>query len=96
MRDDELVDFLRWMDHTATRGWFINDLHRHRLAWLGYRALAVLARWHPIVQHDGALSVRRAFTRADWDRLLTAAGLTQPPVSVRWHLPFRWGVGCIR
>ncbi|MEI6740318.1 MAG: methyltransferase domain-containing protein [Gemmatimonadaceae bacterium] len=96
MRDEELVDFLRWMDDTATRGWFINDLHRHRLAWLGYRALAALARWHPIVQHDGALSVRRAFTRADWDRLLAAAGLTQPPVWVRWHLPFRWGVGCIR
>jgi hypothetical protein len=96
MHDDELVHFLRWMNDTAVRGWFINDLHRHRLAWLGYRALAALARWHPIVRHDGALSVRRAFTRADWDRLLTTAGLTQPPVAVRWHLPFRWGVGALR
>src|SRR5208283_1835974 len=27
--DGELVRFIRWMDGHATRGWFINDLHRH-------------------------------------------------------------------
>jgi 2-polyprenyl-3-methyl-5-hydroxy-6-metoxy-1,4-benzoquinol methylase len=96
MADAELVGFLRWMEATAVRGWFINDLHRKRLAWLGFRALAMLLRWHPIVQHDGALSVRRAFVRADWDVLLARAGLAQPPVRVRWHVPFRWGVGRLK
>ncbi len=89
MTDDELVAFIRWMQVTATRGWFINDLHRHRLAWLGFRCLAGLLRFHPIVRHDGALSVRRAFVRADWSALLAAAGVQ---ARVRWLLPFRWGV----
>lgn len=96
MDDAELVGFLRWMEATATRGWFINDLHRNRIAWAGFRLIAGLFRWHPIVRHDGALSVRRAFVRGDWDRLLAAAGLAQPPVAVRWHMPFRWGVGRLK
>ncbi|MBC7521057.1 MAG: methyltransferase domain-containing protein [Sandarakinorhabdus sp.] len=91
MTDPELIGFIRWMEATAVRGWFINDLHRHRVAWLGFRALAGVLRWHPIVRHDGALSVRRAFVRADWTRLLAAAGVDA--ARVRWHLPFRWGVG---
>ena len=96
MGDPELIGFLRWMEATAARGWFINDLHRHRLAWLGFRLLAGVLRWHPIVRHDGALSVRRAFVRADWDALVIAVGLAAPPVDVRWHLPFRWGVGRVK
>ena len=96
MSDTELVGFLRWMEATAVRGWFINDLHRHWLAWAGFRALAGLLGWHPIVRHDGALSVRRAFVRRDWDALLAAAGLAGAPIRVRWHLPFRWGVGRVK
>ena len=89
MADDELVEFLKWMDASAQVGWLINDLHRHRAAWLGFRALAAVFGWHPIVAHDGAVSVRRAFTRADWVRLLARAGVD---AEVRWHLPFRWTV----
>ena len=96
MGNAELIGFLRWMEATAERGWFINDLHRHRIAWVGFRLLATVLRWHPIVRHDGALSVRRAFVRSDWDRLLAATDIAQPPVAVRWHLPFRWGVGRVK
>ncbi len=96
MTDPELVGFLRWMDATATRGWLINDLQRHWFAWAVFSLFAGLLRWHPIVRHDGALSVRRAFVRGDWDRLLGAAGLGQPPVTVRRFLHFRWGVGRVK
>lgn len=96
MTDDELVEFLRWMDRLATRGWFVNDLHRHRIAWLGFRLLAVVMRWHPIVQHDGALSVRRAFTRAEWEQLLARAGMARESVTIRRSFPFRLCVGCMK
>lgn len=89
MHDDELVAFIQWMDATARVGWLINDLHRHWLAWAGFRLLAVVFRWHPIVAHDGALSVRRAFTRTDWQALLARAGVQ---AELRWHIPFRWTV----
>ena len=89
MDDAELAAFVRWMDGAAQVGWLINDLHRHWAAWAGFRALAAVLGWHKIVAHDGALSVRRAFTRADWARLLAQAGVQ---AQVRWHFPFRWTV----
>ena len=89
MHDVELAGFIKWMEGVSRRGWLINDLHRHPIAWAGFRALAAVLRWHPIVAHDGALSVRRAFTRRDWAALLARAGVQ---ARVRWHVPFRWTV----
>jgi 2-polyprenyl-3-methyl-5-hydroxy-6-metoxy-1,4-benzoquinol methylase len=91
MDDAEIVRFLAWMDATARRGWFVNDLHRHALAWYGFSALATLARWHPFVRHDGPLSIARSFRREDWNALLTRAGVAQH-ACVHWHFPFRYCV----
>lgn len=96
MTDDQLVRFLRWMETTATRGWFVNDLHRHILAYHGFRALSAAMRWHPMVRHDGALSVTRAFRRADWERLIAKAALDRDTLRLRWHLPFRLCLGRIK
>lgn len=95
MRDDELIGFLRWMERTARVGWFVNDLHRHALALHGFRALAAVAGWDRVVRQDGAQSVRRAFRRADWARLLQDAGLERV-ARVRAHVPFRLCVERLR
>ena len=96
MDDAGLVTFLRWMEQAAGRGWFVNDLHRHWLAWRGFQALSWAARWHDFVRHDGAVSVTRSFRRADWDRLLAEAGIDRSAVTVQWKLPFRLCVGRVR
>ncbi len=96
MDDDGVVTFLRWMEASAVKGWFVNDLHRHWLAWRGFQLLGWIARWHPFVRHDGAVSVTRSFRRDDWQRLLAAAGIDPAAVSLRWHFPFRWCVGRVR
>lgn len=94
--DDQLVGFLRWMEATAGSGWFVNDLHRHAVAYHGFRALSAVARWHRFVRHDGPLSVARAFRRDEWERLIALAGIDRAEVSLRWHLPFRLCVGRIK
>jgi 2-polyprenyl-3-methyl-5-hydroxy-6-metoxy-1,4-benzoquinol methylase len=96
MDDDEVVWFLGWMESAAKRGWFINDLHRSWIAWAGFKVIAFVLRLHPIVAHDGALSIRRSFTRADWRQLFAAAHLSEPPVELRWRFPFRWVVGRLK
>lgn len=93
LSDAEVVRFLQWMERTARVGWFVNDLHRHPLAYHGFKALSAMAGWHPMVRHDGPVSVARSFRRRDWVRLLAEAGLT---ARVRWHLPFRYCVGRLR
>ncbi len=91
--DATVVEFLRWMERTAARGWFVNDLHRHWIAYYGFRALAAVARWHRFVGHDGAVSISRAFVRADWERYLAEAPAT---AEIEWLMPFRLCVGHLR
>lgn len=85
--DAGVVRFLRWMEATASHGWFVNDLHRHWFAHHGFALLAAVMRWHRFVRHDGPLSVARAFVPADWASYLGEAGVAGAVVS--WHLPFR-------
>lgn len=94
MADAEVVRFLRWMEGRARLGWFVNDLHRHPVAYHGFAAMAAVRRWHRFVRHDGPLSVARGFRRADWRRLLAQAGVEG--ATIRWHFPFRYGVGRLR
>jgi hypothetical protein len=83
------MQFLRWIDARAMQGWLINDLHRHWLPWVAVAAGTRLLRMHPMVSHDGPISIARAVSRADWIRLLAAAGIE---AEIRWCLPFRWAV----
>lgn len=96
LADPDVVRFLRWMEAEARRGWFVNDLHRHPVPYHVFGRFAKLARLHPFVQHDGPVSILRAFDWADWHRLLAAAGLAMTPVEVRWWLPFRLTVGRLK
>ena len=87
--DGELVRFLRWMEQEAALGWFINDLSRapvpyHLLGWFA-RAL----RLHPFVQHDGPVSIARAFQPADWRELCAQAGLREDEIAIRAWMPAR-------
>lgn len=76
MTHDQLVAFLRFMDRESARGWLVNDLHRHVVAHRGFPILAALARWHPIVRHDGTLSVARSYRPAEWAPILAEASVT--------------------
>lgn len=94
MTHDQLVAFLRFMDGHARRGWFINDLHRHGFAYLGYPLLARLAGWHPIVRQDGQLSIARSYRPAEWPPILAAANVRAARVFRTF--PFRLCVEAIR
>lgn len=89
LADPLVVEFLRWMEDKAQLGWFVSDLHRHPLPHHFFRHFAKLARFHPFVQHDGLVSIARAFTAADWRRLLTTAGIDLAAAKIQWTMPFR-------
>ena len=94
MRRDELVQFLRFMEAEAGTGWFVNDLHRHALSYMGYPVLATLAGWHPIVRSDGRTSIARSYRPGEWPELLAEAGVTA--AQVERYFPFRLCVSRIR
>lgn len=89
LEDEEIVAFLRWMETTASHGWFINDLERAEWSSRMFGRLP----WHPLVRHDGPVSFRRAFRRDDWLRLLAAAEIPREAVTIERWRPGRLCVG---
>jgi 2-polyprenyl-3-methyl-5-hydroxy-6-metoxy-1,4-benzoquinol methylase len=87
--DATLVRFLRWLPMHTVRRWLILDLHRHWIPWAAVWAGTRLMRMHPMVSHDGPVSIMRGFVRADWTRLLAEAGVE---AEVHRVPLFRWAV----
>lgn len=87
MSHAQLVAFLRFMQDHARVGWLVNDLHRHGFAYRGWPLLAALFRWHPIVRHDGHLSIARSYRPGEWPPILAEAGITD--AHVHRAFPFR-------
>lgn len=87
MAHDQLVAFLRFMDTKARKGWFVNDLHRHSFAYAGFPLLARLAGWHPIVRHDGQMSIARSYRPEEWPPILAEAGVMG--ATIERVFPFR-------
>ena len=86
LTDAQVIRFLGWMQRHARRGWFINDLHRHPVAYPGFGIAARAAGWHPIVRRDGQTSVARGFRPQEWRELLARAEVA---ARVRWTPMFR-------
>lgn len=96
LTDEEAVRFLAWQEAHATRGWFVSDIHRHRLAHFGFPLLARAAFWHKLVREDGRTSIARGFRPSELTALAAAAGLPADVITVRRHLPFRLGLARCR
>jgi ubiquinone/menaquinone biosynthesis C-methylase UbiE len=86
--DQELVDMFRWMRVHSRSGFFINDLHRHPLAWYSIRWLTAFFSGSYLVKNDAPLSVLRGFKRRELKVILEKAGITN--YTIRWKWAFRW------
>lgn len=91
--DDGIIKILKWFETTALKGWHIADLHRNVIPYYGFRVLARIFGWHPIVRHDGTVSIARSFRRTDWERYLAAASLK---ADIAWYPLFRFCVSRIK
>jgi SAM-dependent methyltransferase len=89
LAEDEIVRFLQWMEQHARLGWLINDLSRAAIPYHFFRVFSKLARLHPFVQHDGPVSIARAFVPEDWRRMCAAAGLGNRDILIQSFVPAR-------
>jgi SAM-dependent methyltransferase len=95
MSDDLIVKFLRWMEETAREGWLICDLQRHPVPYYFIGLMGRLTRLHPMVVHDGRISVARSLTRTEWLARIDKADIARAAVRLRWFL-FRFAIGRLR
>jgi 2-polyprenyl-3-methyl-5-hydroxy-6-metoxy-1,4-benzoquinol methylase len=86
--NEQLVDMLQWMQRHTSVGFFINDLHRHALAYYSIQLLTKLFSKSYLVKNDAPLSVQRSFTKEEWTALFNNAGVL--PFDCNWQWAFRW------
>ncbi|MES2646323.1 MAG: methyltransferase domain-containing protein [Bacteroidota bacterium] len=86
-KESELVYMLRWMQQNSRLGFFINDLHRHVLAFKSIQLLTRLFSKSYMVKYDAPLSVKRGFTLSEWRNIFEEAGIQQ--ASIEWKWAFR-------
>jgi len=86
--NEELITMLQWMESNSTLGFFINDLHRHFLAYHSIKILTSLFSKSYLVKNDAPLSVLRSFIKKEWEQLMQMAGIES--YSIQWKWAFRW------
>jgi SAM-dependent methyltransferase len=86
--NDELITMLQWMKNNSTLGFFINDLHRHPLAYRFIKTITRLFSKSYLVKNDAPLSVLRGFTKKEWKNIFQKACI--PNYSIRWMWAFRY------
>lgn len=86
--NEQLVEMLRWMKDNAVKGFFINDLQRHPLAYHSIKMLTHIFSRSYLVKNDGPISVLRGFHRDEWKLLLNKAGIAN--YSIQWRWAFRY------
>jgi 2-polyprenyl-3-methyl-5-hydroxy-6-metoxy-1,4-benzoquinol methylase len=85
--DEELVTMLQWMKINSNIGFFINDLHRHPVAYYFIRTAAKFFSKSYLVTNDAPLSVLRSFKKTEWKTILDKAGIEN--YSIKWKWAFR-------
>ena len=86
--DEELVEMLHWMEKNSLCGFFINDLHRHAIAYYFIKLATAMFSKSRLVKNDAPVSVLRGFKKREWKDLLQKAGISN--YSIKWKWAFRF------
>jgi SAM-dependent methyltransferase len=86
--DNELVDMLLWMNQNCSVGFFINDLHRHPLAYHFIKRSTQLFSKSYLVKNDAPVSVLRGFRKNEWKAIFKKAGINN--YTIEWKWAFRY------
>ncbi len=82
--EEDLSEMMRWMKANCKKGFFINDLHRHPLAYYSIKLITGIFSKSYLVKNDAPLSVARGFTKNEWHIIFKTAGIQQYTVSWQW------------
>jgi SAM-dependent methyltransferase len=85
--EEQIVSVLRTWSRLARKAVIVSDLVRHPVAYCGIRIFTRLFTRNVMTLTDGPLSVRRAFTLAEWRELFRRADVG--PVQIFSVFPYR-------
>lgn len=82
---DASVKLLAAMDTLTTRGFVVSDLKRDKPTLWGVNAAMAAVKAHPFTKHDAPASVRRAFTPAEYRRMIALSGVQGIRLRTHWY-----------
>ncbi len=88
----ELKPMLLWMKENAGKGFFINDLQRHPLAYYSIKWITKFFSRSYLVKNDAPLSVARGFTKKEWINIFKTTAISN--FSIQWKWAFRHLIIC--
>jgi ubiquinone/menaquinone biosynthesis C-methylase UbiE len=88
-RPEPMLQILREWERVSRIGWVANDLVRHPLPLAFFRATGPVFARSYITRHDGAASIRRAYTVPEMQKIVRRE---YPRAIVREHFPFRLSI----
>lgn len=86
--EDELQQQFLWMKDHSTIGFFINDLHRHPLAYHSIKLITRVFSKSYLVKNDAPLSVARGFKKEEFIQLCNHSSINK--YQLKWMWAFRW------
>lgn len=86
--EDELQRQFGWMKNNSSLGFFVNDLHRHPLAYHSIKCLTTLFSTSYLVKNDAPLSVARGFKQKELRALAEESSIIH--YQLKWRWAFRW------
>jgi SAM-dependent methyltransferase len=86
--DEQMTEIISWMKNNSAIGFFINDLHRHYLAYYSIKWLTKFFSKSYLVKNDAPLSVMRGFTRDELKNFFDQQSFN--PTQLKWKWAFRW------
>ncbi|MEO8768707.1 MAG: methyltransferase domain-containing protein [Ferruginibacter sp.] len=90
--ENELVSMIKWMKKNSSKGFFINDLQRHPLAYFFIKWLTRIFSKSYLVKNDAPLSVARGFKKNEWEIIFKTAEITN--YTIQWKWAFRYLIVC--
>lgn len=88
--DPQIVEFLIKYRAITSKMIIINDLHRHRLAFLFFKYLSPIFIRHEISKHDGLISIASGFKKSDFKAYAKAAGIHNDLLQWKWSFRYIW------
>ncbi len=86
--NDKLQQQFLWMKDNSTLGFFVNDLHRHPLAYHSIKLITSVFSKSYLVKNDAPLSVARGFKKEELIQLCDRSSINKHQLTWKWA--FRW------
>lgn len=86
--NEEVNSQFFWMQEKARLGFFVNDLHRHPLAYYFIKWFTQFFSRSYLVKNDAPLSVLRGFKKKELGSLINIS--RNKAICLEWYWAFRW------